>query len=426
MANTKLSPVEAHEILRRHVERLVSREDSGPKRQAWRVRAQTYAPGEPVLRADARVSGLALVVQGQLAVYAGRRHTIRPLVVLTPGQTFGQAAPALCPADATLKALTHCEIWFLDPATGQGLADPGPSGDQTARRTSRWARLGLVLLIVLATALVLAVPSGRAATAVLPMGLGDWCHRQAHDWCAEQAWKGAASLAPADASPLLALGMLYAQRGKMEAAERAFEEARELIPSSPEAQNNLGVLYYRRGEYGRAVDAFQQALLAEPGNATTEQNLGDSLLANHAYDEALGHYRSAISLEEPTAGTLANMAIAYFQTGRLLDAGEAAHNALRLQPELAPAYTVLGAVALDSQQPEEALTLLRRAQELGPDSGQVDYYLGRTYLDLGQAVEAESSFEGALAVTGDDRVRDQIDRYLATIADIINRTSRPH
>jgi Flp pilus assembly protein TadD len=61
------------------------------------------------------------------------------------------------------------------------------------------------------------------------------------------------------------------------------------------------------------------------------------------------------------------------------------------------------------------LALLRRAQELGPDSGQVDYYLGRTYLALGQTAEAESTFGRALAVTSDDKVRAQIEDYLATI-----------
>ncbi len=281
-----------------------------------------------MLRADALSSGLSLVVQGQVAVYTARRREERPLVVLTPGRTFGQATPALSPANATLKALTHCEIWFLEPAPAQSTPAARQSEAKKAALGRKWGRAGLALLIVLAAALLLAVPSGRAALVALPMSLGDWCHQQGKAWCARQAWTAAGLMAPDDTSPTLALGTLAFREGDLDAAERAFEQARAADPGTPEAYNNLGVVYYRRGEYEKAAIAFEQTLVLEPGSASAERNLGDTFLALQAYDEAIGHYQVALSLGEPSAGTLANLAVALYEAGQPAGAEKALEQAL--------------------------------------------------------------------------------------------------
>jgi len=312
----RLSPSEADRIVGRYVKDQVARR--GSPAAAWRVRKQTYERGDSVLRADARGGGLGLVVQGQLAVLANPSAT-RPLVVLTPGLTFGQRAAAIRPADATLKALTACEIWFVQPAALEAMAPAEPSRAQKRERTSPWGLLGLLLLIVLAVA-VLALPDTQAELAALPMGLGDWCHRQGDTWCAGQAWMLAGRMAPLDASPLLALGNQALERNDLDAAEQRFEQARTADSDSPEAYNNLGAVYFRRGEYSRAVAAFEQALLLEPGSAATEQNLADCLLAMHAFDEALGHYQAAQSLGGSGDALLANIAIAYYQVGHPAEA----------------------------------------------------------------------------------------------------------
>jgi len=319
----RLSPSEADKIVGRYVQDQVARR--GLPAAGWRVRKQTYERGGSVLRADSRGGGLGLVVQGQLSVLAKPSAT-RPLVVLTPGLTFGQSAAAILPADATLKALTDCEIWFVQPAAWETMVPAERSGARTRERASPWGLLGLLLLIVLAVA-VLALPDTQAELAALPMGLGDWCHRQGETWCAGQAWMLAARMAPLDPSPLLALGTLAMDRNDLDAAERRFEQARTAAPDSPEAYNNLGAVYFRRGEYSRAVAAFEHALLLEPGSAATEQNLADGLLAMQAFDEALGHYQAAQSLGGAGAELLANIAIAYYQVGHPAEAVELLYRA---------------------------------------------------------------------------------------------------
>jgi tetratricopeptide (TPR) repeat protein len=268
---------------------------------------------------------------------------------------------------------------------------------------------------LITTALILAIPAGRSAVALLPMSLGEWCHRQARDACAELAWTGAAALVPSDPSPPLALGVLFLESGDLVKAEGAFRRALNLVPNSAEAANNLGVVHFQRGDYDRAADYFGNALLGDPGSVVSQLNLADSLLARHLYEEALAHYRSALGLEDATAGTLVNMAVACWETGGLLEAEEIARKAVRLQPDLAAAHAVLGSIAILGQQPEQALQSLSRARELGDDSVQVNYFLGRTYAALGEGDEAAIFLRRALAVAGSESARDEVEAFLATI-----------
>ena len=322
----RLSQSEADKIVGRYVQDQVARR--GLPAAAWRVRKQTYERGDSVLRADSGGAGLGLVVHGQLAALTDPSAK-RPLVVLTPGLTFGQRTASILPADATLKALTDCEIWFVQPAALGTMLPAELSKPQKRERASAWGLLGLLLLIVLAV-VVLALPDTQSELAALPMGLGDWCQRQGDSWCAGQAWALAGRMAPLDASPLLALGMQAMDHNDLDAAEKRFEQARTADPNSPDAYNNLGAVYHRRGEYDRAVAALEHALSLEPGSAAAEQNLADSLLAMQAYDEALGHYRAAQSLGGSGTELLANMAIAYYGVGRPAEAVELLYRARAL------------------------------------------------------------------------------------------------
>jgi tetratricopeptide (TPR) repeat protein len=411
----RLSPAEAHRVLRHELEQLVAPWGLGPSDVHWLTQQMyfhSYDPGEIILPQGAHADCLGLIVQGQVAVHGGHRgaHTG---VILLPGSTFGEAMLTEGrPSHATLQALTHCEIWFLRRARFQVLADARSAERRVAGRW-RWVGLGAGLLVVLlATILVLSLPSTRRLTALLPMALGQWCQQQDLERCAEQAWTGAANLAPEDANPLLALGILLFERGELGQAEQLFNAARALAPDSPEVYNNLGLIYAQQGDHERAVAAFQKALELEPGAAVVEHNLGVSLQALRAYEEALLHYQAALALGEPRASTLVNMAVVYYEIGQPDSAVDAAREALLHDEDLASAYAVLGAVALESQQPEEALAYLYQATALNGSYSQAYFYQGLAYKALARPVEAIAAFEQALATASDGVMRVRIRRHL--------------
>lgn len=416
---SRLGPAQAHDVIRQRLRRLASRRGLQPidtYHLARQMRTRTYAPGEILLPRGARADCLGLVVRGQVALHIGERGSTRLVVVLLPGTTFGEMMLADGrPSNATLQALTDCEVWFLRRADLQALSDER----RTERQVSTlWqlVRVSAALSVVL-VALVLAVslaPS-RKALAVIPMGIGQWCKDRGREACAWQAWQTVANLTPSDANPHLALGSLLFEQGNIAGAEQSFEVARVLAPDSPEAYNNLGLIYAYRGDHDQAIPAFQRALELEPGIAATEHNLGRSLQAIHDYEGAAVHYQAALALGEPQTNTLLNLAMAYHEMGQLEKAEVASQEALRLDPDLALAYTLLAAVALESRQPAKALPYLKRAIDLDLNYGQAFFYLGLAYRALGQPAEAIVAFEQALDKADEEVTRVRIRRHLGEL-----------
>ncbi len=419
LADARLSPAEAHEVIRQRLGQIVDRWALQPvdsHRLAQQMSAQTYGPGEIILPQRVRADCLGLVIRGQVAVHIGTHGSTRIVVVLLPGSTFGEAMLTKgSPSSAAYQALTRCEIRFLRRRDLQALTDKRKSEQQTAAFW-QWARVSAVLLAAsLLLILVLSLPSARQALALVPMSIGQWCSEQDYGFCAAQAWQVAANLAPTDPNPYLAVGTIYFKRGDVAAAEGAFEAAKALAPDLPEAYNNLGLIYARQGKHEEAIAAFRQALDLEPGIAAVEHNLGLSFQATQDYDEAVQHYQAALALGGPQGQTLLNMAIAYHEAGDANKAAMTAREALQADSSLAPAYTLLAAIALESRQPDEALSHLQRAIALDASYGQNFFYLGLAYKSLDNPVEAITAFEQALASANDESTRVRIRRHLGEL-----------
>jgi tetratricopeptide (TPR) repeat protein len=419
LAAARLGPAEAHDVIRQRLTRLTARwglEPADSYHLARQMRSRNYAAGEMIVPYGAHADCLGLIVQGQVAVHVGQRGSSRLVVVLLPGSTFGEMMLAEGhPSNATLQALSRCEIRFLRRADLQSLRDERQKERQDAAlwRAGRVSALLVAAMLVLM--LALSFPSSRQALALIPMGIGQWCDDQGYGPCAYLSWRVATNLTPTDPNPYLALGTYHFGRGEIAAAERSFEMARALIPDLPETYNNLGLIYARQGKHEQAIEAFQRALELEPGIATTEHNLGLSFQALGDYDTALGHYRAALALGEPQVSTLLNMAITYYEAEQPDKAEELASQTLRLDPDLAPAHTLLGALALEARQPERALPHLHHAVALDGAYGQAHFYLGLAYKSLEQPAEAIASFEQALAHAGDEVTRVRIRRHLGEL-----------
>jgi tetratricopeptide (TPR) repeat protein len=412
----RLSPAEAHNIVRQRLERLAVLWGLAPadgSRLSHQAQVKTYVPGEIILPRGVRAGCLGLVVRGQVAVHMTQLRSARTVVVLLPGSTFGEAMLNDGRANtATLQALTRCEIWFLRRDELRALVERRKTERREATLRGLVIRSAVALALWILVVFVLFLPATRQGLVLVSMGIGQWCRQEGYTPCAQEAWTVAANLTPADANPLLALGALHFDQGQIATAEQFFEAAGTQVPDSPEVLNNLGLIYAHQGQHERAIAAFRRALELEPGIAAVEHNLGYSLQAIQADEEALAHYELALSLGGPRASTLANMAIAYFETEQWAKANEAARQAVDHDDALVPAYTVLGAVALESRQPEEALAYLQRATALDGAYSQAHFYLGLAYKSLDRPSEAVAAFERALSTADDEGMRIQIRRHL--------------
>ncbi len=419
LANARLSPAESHSIVRQRLATIAGQWDlraADIHRLTKGMLTSTYAPGEIILPHGVRGDCLGLIVRGHVAVHLGKRGASRLVVILLAGSTFGEMMLAEGqPSNTTLQALTRCEIRYLRRADLQALRDER----KTERRAAALGRLvtasALLLLAVMALILALGLPTGREVLAVVPMSVGQWCSEWQYDNCTWQAWQVAGNLAPGDPNPQLALGSYYYAHGDAASAIEAFERAQSVAPDLPEAYNNLGLIYAQQGEHERAIAAFRKALELEPGIAAAEYNLGASLQATRHYEEAIAHYQTSMALGGPQMVTLLNLAIAYFEAGQMQDAEIAARQVLRLAPDSAPAYTVLGATALEARQPELALSELQRAVALDAGYGQAHFFMGLAYKSLNQPEQAIAAFEEALVHAQDGVTRTRIRRHLSEL-----------
>lgn len=417
MMSDRLDPAEAHGSLLLQLERLGSAGGFRPdqtRRLAQNAHFRTYAPGEVVVPARTRADCLGLVVQGWLAVYPDKAGDNGSVSFLQSGHTFGRSMLMEGrPSGATYQAVTSCRIWFICQSDLRKLVTSRDGTGAASAILPRWAsRAALILAVALVLVVVLSLPPTRRAMALVPMGLGQWCSGQGYHQCAERAWSEAAALAPGDVNPVVALGILYVDQGNLAAASRAFESARALLPDSPEIHNNLGLLYATRRDHGQAVVAYRRALELDPGSPAIHHNLGTSLQLLGLNDEALAHYESAAAAGEPQANTLVNMAIVYYENEQLVQAFDAGRQAVSLDDKLAPAYTVLGATALQLGHPAEALPYLRKAASLDQTDAQALFYLGYAYNAVGQITEAREALELAMSVADDEPLRVKIRRHL--------------
>jgi tetratricopeptide (TPR) repeat protein len=140
---------------------------------------------------------------------------------------------------------------------------------------------------------------------------------------------------PERANQQFAQAVALLQAGKLTDAELELKQLILAYPEYPGPYVNLGLLYERAGKYPEAEQALRQA---------TQKGM-------------------------PSALTYTELGITYRQLGRFKDAESAYGEAIKIDPNYAPAHLNLGVLCdLYLQQPQRALEALERYMELSGNS----------------------------------------------------------
>ena len=124
--------------------------------------------------------------------------------------------------------------------------------------------------------------------------------------------------------------------------------------------------------------------------------------------EAEGHFRKAVALDPAFAlawvGLADALALQTLYAGRPFDAAipaaeQAVAHALKLDPDLAEAWTSAANNAAYRLQPEKAVQMFKRAIALNPNYATAHHWLSTTLVDLGRFEEALTAVEHAVALT---------------------------
>lgn len=169
----------------------------------------------------------------------------------------------------------------------------------------------------------------------------------------------------------------------------AVNQALELNPDLAEAHASLGFIrFWHHWDWAAAEASFRRAIDLNPSLA--EARLGYAhLLSNLGrHTEALDQIRQARELDPfwPMVNTLE--ASFLHAAGRHREAREQSDLALELAPDFWIAHVIRGTIALDTGDPEAAVTYLERADQLSGGATQALGLLGIAYAQAGQVDRA--------------------------------------
>jgi tetratricopeptide (TPR) repeat protein len=133
------------------------------------------------------------------------------------------------------------------------------------------------------------------------------------------------------------LGIVLAERGRLEEAIGHFSEALRIKPDDAEAHNNLGIALAERGRLEEAMGHFSEALRIKPDYAEPHYNLGIALALQRRRQEAMHHFSVAVKLKPDYAEAHLNLGAVIASQGRLQQAVDHFAEALRIKPDFAKA-----------------------------------------------------------------------------------------
>jgi len=160
--------------------------------------------------------------------------------------------------------------------------------------------------------------------------------------------------------------------GKIEDAERTLRQAITLRPHYWANYNLLGRFYFNRGQYAKAADMFSEVTKLAPDSLYGYSNLGGAQIRLGLYSDAIPNFERSTAIR-PTGLAYSNLATAYFNKRRFLDAATAFEKATKLDEKNYAIWGNLGdayywAPGMRSQAPDA----YRKAIALGEEAAKVN------------------------------------------------------
>lgn len=199
-------------------------------------------------------------------------------------------------------------------------------------------------------------------------------------------------------STLIARGMMFQQKGKLQNAVRAYDDAIRLDMRHIEARCRHGEVLAELGRLGEALFAFDQAISLAPWLSDTHDRRGVVLAQTGRMVEALAAFEQAVTIDPGNRNAANNRANALKSLGRITDALDVLDELVRNAPDFAAARSNRALVLAALDRHEEALAEFDTA--IACDPGQPDPYCNRgaALMKLGRPDEAAEALQRALAL----------------------------
>ena len=253
---------------------------------------------------------------------------------------------------------------------------------------------------------------------------------------AERAVKDALSINPSSAEAHVALGKIYWVKNELSKADGEFKTAAQLAPPrSPERflyaefQTRTGRLAEARllleeltgdtpdflpawrllaqvalaeKKFDEAVTLADNVILRDPVNIEARLIQIQVLLAKGDVAKAIENLEALDTSFPGIPGIKHQLAHAYLQDGKTVQAARALDQAIAVNPDDTEAVLLLGEVNLRTGKAQEVVTAMRGLLAKRPDLVQAQIILAQAYQSLGQLNEAKAIFKERAKVSPQD------------------------
>ena len=202
-----------------------------------------------------------------------------------------------------------------------------------------------------------------------------------------------AELSPQDPAPLMALIKLYQEMGWRKSLARAYQRLSKLQPTDPNLSFNLAVLAFEEGKYERTLELLEPVESARPDDPEVMRLKLRSLLGLKRWEAVQEEARKLLKLKphdlELWLAVLDRMGeTAPQQAAKLMELVQAQN------PKSAQLWQMKAAMALEAEDPAQAIEALSKAVEL--QEGDL-----RLKFQLAGLLESQGRDQEALKLYGD-------------------------
>jgi superkiller protein 3 len=164
---------------------------------------------------------------------------------------------------------------------------------------------------------------------------------------------------------------------------------------------------WRRNDLGAAATELRRAAELIPDDMEVHYALGRVLQKSGAREDAAVELKKAQELNQKAQNAILaksynTLATKLLEENKFEEASTKLREALRLDPQSAPAHYNYGVALFELNQAEQAITELKSSLSLNPDEADAYYYLGRAALALRQPAEAAKDLQQALSLNARD------------------------
>jgi protein O-GlcNAc transferase len=197
---------------------------------------------------------------------------------------------------------------------------------------------------------------------------------------------------------LIALGDHAVAEDQPFRALEAYSGAIALRPESMLAHLKRGVVYRQRGELDAALADLWRAAQLDATATRALESLGDAYMTLGRFDRAAARFQAHVALDDRSARVWYKLGLAWYRDNRAAEAIEPLHRAVALDKSMAEAHALLGLCHRDLGDHTRARSALETATQLAPGLIAPREALAALHLAAGESARAIDQLEALAAL----------------------------